>query len=191
MFKLLKRWFTSKESLARHLKPNFLFLSFVFFLGQDNWTNLTILFWNRCFIILSHSNCLLNNIKVLFLLWNLRKQCYLALKKLHNLLHNSPILSHNLPWKCRLISAFLSHPIRRPVSTIATTLQVYFPVYPITFGFPCVSNYPWSSQLQIMFDLCLHLWSGHHPTMGTFLCPKDGHCEDHNLTLFHTKSPTQ
>ena len=156
-------WFTSKESLARHLKPNFLFLSFVFFLGQDNWTNLTILFWNRCFIILSHSNCLLNNIKVIFLLWNLRKQCYLALKKLHNLLHNSPILSHNLPWKCRLISAFLSHPIRRPVSTIATTLQVYFPVYPITFGLPLIfttANNVWLVSSPLKWPPPYH---GHFP----------------------------
>ena len=49
---------------------------------------------------------------MVFLLWNLVKQCKLALKKLHSLSHNSPILSHNLPWKYCTISDFLSHPIR-------------------------------------------------------------------------------
>ena len=51
---------------------------------------------------------------MVFLLWNLVKQCKLALKKSHNLPHNSPILSHNLPWKYRTISDFLSHSIRWP-----------------------------------------------------------------------------
>ena len=37
---------------------------------------------------------LVNNIKVVFLLWNLVK---LALKKLQNWLHSNPILLHNLP----------------------------------------------------------------------------------------------
>ena len=36
-----------------------------FFAGQDNWTNI--------FYFLLNSNCLLNNIKVIFLLWNLVK----------------------------------------------------------------------------------------------------------------------
>ena len=43
------------------------------------------------------------------------KTIKLALKKLHNLLHNSPILSHNLPGKYRTISDFLLHLIRWPV----------------------------------------------------------------------------
>ena len=46
------------------------------------------------------------------LLWNRVKRCKLALKKSHNLSHNGPILSHNLPWKYRTISDFWSHPIR-------------------------------------------------------------------------------
>ena len=49
---------------------------------------------------------------MIFLLWNLVNQCSLALKKLHNLSHNSPILLHNLPWNYRTISDFLLHPIR-------------------------------------------------------------------------------
>ena len=52
------------------------------------------------------------------LLWNQVKQCKLALKKSHNLSHNSPILSHNLPWKCCRISDFSSHPIRRPAQYV-------------------------------------------------------------------------
>ena len=72
------------------------------------------MFQNRCFIIPLHSDCPLNNIKVVFLLWNLVKQWKLALKKSHNLPHNSPILLHNLPWKYRTISDFLSHSIRWP-----------------------------------------------------------------------------
>ena len=36
-----------------------------------------------------------------------------TLHNLHNLLHNSPFLSHNLPWKYCPISGFLSHPIIR------------------------------------------------------------------------------
>ena len=71
------------------------------------------------FIIPLHSNCLLNNIKVVFRLWNLVKRCKLALKKSHNLSHNSPILSHNLPWKYRTISYFLSHPMRWPVRCLS------------------------------------------------------------------------
>ena len=38
------------------------------FPGQDNQTSSTILFENRCFIIPLHSNCMLNNIRVVFLL---------------------------------------------------------------------------------------------------------------------------
>ena len=86
------------------------------FLCQNNQTNLTVLFYNRCFIIPLHSDCLLKNIKVVFLLWNLVKQCKLALTKSHNLPHNSPILSHDLPWKYRTMSDFLSHSIRWPES---------------------------------------------------------------------------
>ena len=51
---------------------------------------------------------------MVFLLWNLVKECKLALKKSHNLPHNSPILLHNLPRKYRTISDFLSHSIRWP-----------------------------------------------------------------------------
>ena len=83
------------------------------FPGQDNQTSSTILLENRCFIIPLHSNCMLNNIRVVFLLWNLVKQCKIGSKKLHNSSH-SPILSHNLPWKYRTISEFLLHPNRWP-----------------------------------------------------------------------------
>ena len=61
---------------------------------------------------------------MVFLLWNLVKQCKLALKKSHNLPHNSPILSHNLPWKYRTISDFLSHPIRWSVKEISEAISV-------------------------------------------------------------------
>ena len=52
-----------------------------------------------------------------FLLWNLVKQCKLALKKSHNLSQNSSVLSHNLRGKYRTISDFLLRPIRWPVIT--------------------------------------------------------------------------
>ena len=58
-----------------------------------------------------------NNIKVVFLLWNLVKQFKLALQKSHNLSHNSPVLLHNLPGKNRTISDFLSHLIRWSAQT--------------------------------------------------------------------------
>ena len=36
-------------------------------------------------------------------------------EKMHNKSRNSPFLSHNLPWKCHIISDLLSHSIREPV----------------------------------------------------------------------------
>ena len=80
-----------------------------FFSGEkvsDKFNYFVLNLINKCFIIPLHSNCMLNNIKVVFLLWNPVKQRKLALKKSHNLSHNSPILSHNLPWKYRTISDF-------------------------------------------------------------------------------------
>lgn len=37
---------------------------------------------------------------------------------LHNLLHNGPFLSHNVPWKYCKISDFLLHPIKWPESIV-------------------------------------------------------------------------
>ena len=131
------RWFTTKESLAKHLKPSIAVSVSVWFQRQAAWcavsqrhviSHKSVLFLFRDKIIRQlqlfclkidvllfyFSNCMLNNIRVVFLLWNLVKQCKIGLKKPHNSSHNSPILSHNLPWKYRTISEFLLHPNRWP-----------------------------------------------------------------------------
>ena len=85
-----------------------------------------------------HLHYQLNNIKMIFLLRNLVKQWYVALKKLHNSTPNRPILSHNLPWKCRIISDFQSLPIRRPVIVIINKFQ---------------ESWLWANQHQSLLDL--------------------------------------
>ena len=70
---------------------------------------------------------------------------------------------------------------------MATTLQVYFPVYPITFGLPSIfttGNNVWLVLIFTSVVATTRPWA-------LSSVPKMADSEDYNLTLFYTKFPTQ